>query len=129
MLFFFLRHIASKILEERYEGHDVQWNWIEERSCSSDYKEFQVVEYVEERTEEYSDGSKLEGAAAAATSRSAITILGSTCDCNGCRIGRDACGVTRRICPHCTRQTRSDTEDGSAIHRAVGITLALCKRE
>ena len=66
-----LRQIAAKILEERYEGHNVQFEWMEEEVRMNDHQPFRIEEYNAEQTEEYSDGSRLGGAAAAGTSRQA----------------------------------------------------------
>ena len=40
-----LRQIAAKILEERYEGHDVQFEWMEEEVCMNDRQPFRIEVY------------------------------------------------------------------------------------
>ena len=70
-----LREVAEKILQERYEGHNVQFQWMEEEVPLHRRQSFRMGEYSEEGTEEYSDGSRLEEAAAAAT-RTQATYLG-----------------------------------------------------
>lgn len=71
-----LKHIAAKILQERYADHNVHFNWMEEQIPRSDCKVFAIEEYDQDRVEEHSDGSKLEDAAAAAiaTARQALYL-------------------------------------------------------
>ena len=66
-----LRHIAEKILRQRYEGYNVQFKWMEEQVRMTDCKPFTVQDLDEERVREYSDGSRLDEAAAAATTKRA----------------------------------------------------------
>ena len=69
-----LRDIADRILSHRYEGYNVQFNWMEEQVRMSDCKDFTVEEYTEKRVDEYSDGSRMNEAAAAATARQAMYL-------------------------------------------------------
>ena len=67
--------MAKKILKDEYEGHNVQFQWMEEAVYLHLHQCFKVEEYDEDQTQEYSDGSRLEEAAAAATTTQA-TYLG-----------------------------------------------------
>ena len=64
-----LRHIADEILQHRYEGYNVRFNWMEEQVRMSDCKEFAVESFDEKRVGEYSDGSRLKEAATAKQAR------------------------------------------------------------
>lgn len=69
-----LKGIAQKILNERYEGYGVRFQWMEADVPLRSRHEFKVIEYCEEMEKEYSDGSRLEGAAAAATTKEAVYL-------------------------------------------------------
>ena len=64
-----LRPIAEKILQQRYEGHNVQFRWMEHQLDMGERKPFVIRDLDLQAVEEYSDGSRLDGAAVAATSR------------------------------------------------------------
>ena len=66
-----LRPIAEKILQQRYEGYKVQFRWMEHQLDMAEREPFVIRELNLQAVEEYSDGSRLDGAAAAATSRRA----------------------------------------------------------
>ena len=66
-----LRPIAEKILQKRYEGYNVQFKWMEQQLSMVERKPFTVQDLEIERVQEYSDGSRLEEAAAAATTKRA----------------------------------------------------------
>ena len=66
-----MRPIAEEILQQRYERHNVQFRWMEHQLDLAERKSFTIQELNIEVVEEYSDGSRLDGAAAAATSRRA----------------------------------------------------------
>ena len=66
-----LRLITEKILQQRYEGHNVQCRWMEHQLDIAERKPVIIQELNLEAVEEYSDGSRLDWAAAAATSRRA----------------------------------------------------------
>ena len=61
-----LSGVAEKILNKRYEGYGVEWKWIEQDVGRSRH-EIKVMEYDEGKVEEYTDGSRIQEAAAAAT--------------------------------------------------------------
>lgn len=69
-----LRHIAEKILQHRYEGHNLQFIWMEEQIPMTECKPFAGEAYDEKRVEEFSDGSRLDEAAAAATTKQAMYL-------------------------------------------------------
>ena len=64
----------EKILEEEYAGFNVEWRWLEEVMPLSGRKEIKVSEWVEEATQQYTDASQLQVAAAAATEDSAYYL-------------------------------------------------------
>ena len=66
-----LRLITEKILQQRYEGHNVQFRWMEHQLNVAKRKPFIVRGLNLAVVEEYSDRSRLDGAAAAATTRRA----------------------------------------------------------
>ena len=66
-----LQRVAEKILKQRYKGHNVQFRWMERQLDLAGRKPFMIQELNLEAVEEYSDGSRLDGAAAAATSKRA----------------------------------------------------------
>ena len=66
-----LRPIAEKILQQRYEVHNVQFRWMEHQIDMAERKPCVIRQLNLQVVEEYSDGSRLDGAAAAATSRRA----------------------------------------------------------
>lgn len=70
-----MRALAEKILKEEYEGHNVQFQWMTEEVCLHLRQPFKSEEYDEDQTQEYSDGSRLDEAVAAAT-RMQATYLG-----------------------------------------------------
>ena len=66
-----LRGIAKAILDERYDGYGVKFEWMEEDLLWKTCYEFRVAGYQEDTEKEYSDSSRLEQAAAAATTKEA----------------------------------------------------------
>ena len=58
-----LRPIAKKIVQqlERYEGHNVQFRWMEHRLDMAERKPFVIRGLNLQAVEEYSDGSRLDG--------------------------------------------------------------------
>ena len=66
-----LRYIAEKILRQRYEGCNIQFNWIEQQVRMADRMPFAIQDLDGDRVQEYSDGSRLDEAAAAATTKRA----------------------------------------------------------
>ena len=69
-----LRNAAEKILEGEYGGHNINWRWMEEEVPLAERKEVRVDEWEEGRTQEYSDGSRVDGAAAAGTTEDAVYL-------------------------------------------------------
>ena len=69
-----LRHVAEKILQQWYEGYNVQFKWMKRQLNLAEKKPFTIRDLNLEVVEEYSDGSRLDGAAAAATSRRAVYL-------------------------------------------------------
>ena len=66
-----LRQVAERILQQRYEGHNVQFKWMKGQLDMAERKPLTIRDLDLEEVQEYSDGSKLDGAAAAAKSRRA----------------------------------------------------------
>ena len=71
-----LRITAERILKTAYKGHNIKWQWLDEEVPLSQRGEVKVKEWDEASTQEYSDGSRVGGAAAAETTRDAY-YLGS----------------------------------------------------
>ena len=66
-----LKDVAQRILSQTYETRDVQWRWTTEARPLTERKEVKLQEWNPDQTEEYSDGSRVEGAAAGGTTRRA----------------------------------------------------------
>ena len=66
-----LKDVAQRILSQTYETRDVQWRWMTEACPLTERKEVKLQEWNPDQTEEYSDGSRVEGAAAGGTTRRA----------------------------------------------------------
>ena len=66
-----LRQVAENILQQRYEWHNVQFRWMKCQLDMAERTSFTIRHMNLEEVEEYSDGSRLEGAVAAATYRRA----------------------------------------------------------
>ena len=64
-----MRLVAEKILQQRYEEHNVQFRWMKRQLDMAEQKPFTIRESNLEVVEEYFDVSRLDGAAAAAISR------------------------------------------------------------
>ena len=65
-----LKNVAERILRQAYEGHgNIQWQWMTEEIPLSQRQEMTIREWDIAQTQEYSDGSRLGGAAAAGTTR------------------------------------------------------------
>lgn len=62
-----LRNRAQRILDEAYDTHGVQWRWMTNKLRLRDRREIRITDWCLANTEEYSDGSRLDEAAAAAT--------------------------------------------------------------
>ena len=70
-----LRAIVEKVIRNCDQGHNIELTWMEEEVPLLHRPKIEVTEYDEARATPYSDGSRLEGAAAAATTEQA-TYLG-----------------------------------------------------
>ena len=66
-----LRNKAQEILDQAYDTHGVQWRWMTEALPLKDQREVRTQEWCSTETEEYTDGSRIEEAAAGATTRTA----------------------------------------------------------
>ena len=84
-----LKGTAEKILKERYryEGHNISLQWMTEEVPLHLRPRYRVTDFDEDHTDMYSDGSRIEGAAAAATTESA-TYLGLHATVMDAEIGR-----------------------------------------
>lgn len=67
-----LRRIAQPILEKLFDTEDVVLNWIgDPKPRKTSRKEVEGTEFVLEEVQEYSDGSRRDGAAAGASTMEA----------------------------------------------------------
>ena len=66
-----LKGTAQKILDQAYDTHHTQWRWMTDMCPLVERNEVKIREWCQDQTEEYSDGSKVEEAAAGATTRTA----------------------------------------------------------
>ena len=135
-----LQPIAEKILQQRYEGHNVQFRWMEHRLDMAERKPFVIRELNLQAVEEYSDGSRLDGAAAAATSRRAeylgmhatvtdaemVGVLLALQDGSRC-VALDSQGAIQRLEQLYTQPARSWIEEQLQLANREGCELMWVK--
>ena len=66
-----LKDKAQEILDQAYDTHGVQWRWMTEVCPLTDRQEIRVQEWCPIQTGEYTDGSRIDEAAAGATTKTA----------------------------------------------------------
>lgn len=66
-----LRDLAQDILNDTYDTHNIQWCWMDNPCPLVEREQVRVKEWRMEDTKEYSDGSRVENAAAGAMTRTA----------------------------------------------------------
>ena len=127
---------AERILRQRYEGHNVQFKWMEEQVHMADRKPFKVQDLDLEKVQEFSDGSRLDEAAAAATTKRAkylglhATVMDSEMtgvllaleDGSQC-IALDSQGAIQRLEQLYTQPARSWIELQLQLENRTGCTV------
>ena len=135
-----MRTVAEGILKERYEGHNIHWQWIEEEVPLQLRPRFKVTDFDENQTDVYSDGSRIEGAAAAATTERAIYLgahatvmdaemleVHTAITAGYSRIALDSQGAISRIEQLYTQPARSWIELGIQKDGCRGATIMWVK--
>lgn len=111
-----LRNTAEKILRTVYEGHgNIQWQWMTEEMRLSQRQELSIQEWDEAHTQEYTDGSRLDDAAAAGTTKEG-EYLGS----HAAVMDAEMLGITMALR---SGSTRIALDSQAAIHRATQLYI------